>query len=110
MSNGTLLEQVAIAINNVRAPETVLANLSPNLQRKCRAEARAAIDVIPIDTGLEDWINYANKLEAALKLACGQTSDRLMRMHAEQGLRIVRPTPPDYSLTDPSTMPPGDRG
>lgn len=43
------------------------------------------------DQLLEEWIAYADKLEAALKLACGQTGDRLMRMHAEQGLRLVRP-------------------
>lgn len=40
---------------------------------------------------LADWITYADKLEAALKLVCGQSSDQLMRMHAEQGLRLVRP-------------------
>lgn len=91
-----MIERVAVAINNVRAPETILKNLSANLQRKCRAEARAAIDAIPVDSTTEEWINYADKLEAALKLACGQTSDALMRIHAEQGLRVVRP---DASLT-----------
>lgn len=48
------------------------------------------------DARLDEWIAYADKLEVALKLACGQTTDSLMRMHAEQGLRIVRP---DASLT-----------
>lgn len=44
------------------------------------------------DAEISDWIAYADKLEAALKLACGQRNDILMRMHAEQGLRLVRPT------------------
>lgn len=40
---------------------------------------------------IEEWIAYADKIEAALKLATGQRNDTLMRMHAEQGLRLVRP-------------------
>lgn len=43
------------------------------------------------DAEIAIWIAYADKLEAALKLATGQRSDILMRMHAEEGLRIVRP-------------------
>jgi hypothetical protein len=42
--------------------------------------------------GIDEWIAYADKLEAALELACGQSKDRLMKFHAEQGLRLVRPT------------------
>jgi len=43
-------------------------------------------------TELEEWIAYANKLERILELICGQSKDQLIKMHAEQGLRLVRPT------------------
>lgn len=59
-----------------------LSKLTPN------EETVAAL----IEAELAPWISYADKLEAALKLACGQRSDILMRMHAEQGLRVVRPS------------------
>lgn len=40
---------------------------------------------------IDEWIAYADKLEHFLELVCGQSKDRLMRLHAEQGLRLVRP-------------------
>lgn len=54
--------------------------------------ALAIAEIERKDAELAEWIAYADKLEAALKLATGQRSDILMRMHAEQGLRIVRPS------------------
>lgn len=41
----------------------------------------------------DDWIAYADKLEAALEFAAGQSKDQLMKLHGEQGLRLrlVRP-------------------
>lgn len=42
-----------------------------------------------------DWIAYADKLEAALELAAGQSKDQLTKLHAEQGLRLVRPNGTD---------------
>lgn len=62
------------------------ASVEAGLRREFLARAERA------EASIEEWIAYADKLEAALQLACGQTSDGLMRMHAEQGLRIVRPT------------------
>jgi hypothetical protein len=44
------------------------------------------------DAELAEWIAYADKLERVLELVCGESKDRLMKMHAEQGLRLVRPT------------------
>jgi hypothetical protein len=45
------------------------------------------------DEEVAAWIAYADKLEAALELVCGQSRDELTKMHAEQGLRLrlVRP-------------------
>lgn len=42
-------------------------------------------------TELEEWIAYADKLERILELISGQSKDQLIKMHAEQGLRLVRP-------------------
>jgi hypothetical protein len=43
---------------------------------------------------LQEWIAYADKLEHFLELVCGQSKDQLMKLHAEQGLRLrlVRPS------------------
>jgi hypothetical protein len=38
-----------------------------------------------------EWIAFADELERVLELICGQSKDRLMQLHAEQGLRIIRP-------------------
>lgn len=43
---------------------------------------------------LERWIAYADQLEAVLELVCGQSKDQLMKIHAKQGLRLIRPTTP----------------
>lgn len=40
---------------------------------------------------LAEWIAYANKLEQVLELICGNSKDQLVKIYAEQGLRIVRP-------------------
>lgn len=40
---------------------------------------------------LAEWIAYANKLEQVLELICGNSKDQLVKIYAEQGLRIIRP-------------------
>lgn len=40
-----------------------------------------------------EWIAYADRLERVLELVCGESKDRLMQAHAEQGLRLIRPLP-----------------
>lgn len=40
---------------------------------------------------IADWIAYADRLERVLELVCGESKDRLVQTHAEQGLRLVRP-------------------
>lgn len=42
---------------------------------------------------LQEWIAYADKLERVLELVCGDSKDQLMKLHAEQGLRLARPSP-----------------
>lgn len=49
---------------------------------------------------LERWIAYADQLETVLELVCGQSKDQLMKMHAEQGLRLIRPTTPQESKSE----------
>jgi hypothetical protein len=44
-----------------------------------------------LEEQLNEWIAYADKLERVLELVCGQSKDQLMKIHAEQGMRIVRP-------------------
>lgn len=39
------------------------------------------------------WIAYADKLEDVLRTIMGTSKDTLMRMHAEQGLRLVSERP-----------------
>lgn len=43
---------------------------------------------------LAEWIAYADKLERVIELICGASKDQLVKMHAEQGLRLVRPSAP----------------
>ena len=46
-----------------------------------------------LDGPKDEWIAYADKLEAVLETVAGQSKDQLMKLHAEQGLRLVRPLP-----------------
>lgn len=48
--------------------------------------------MIDRDEELAAWIAYADKLERILELICGQSKDELVKIHAEQGLRLTRPT------------------
>ena len=54
----------------------------------------AIADIGALRKALEEWIAYADKLEAILELVCGQSKDQLIKLHAEQGLRLVRPSQP----------------
>lgn len=40
---------------------------------------------------LAEWIAYADKLEAAIEKMCGMSKDRLLKMHGEEALRLVKP-------------------
>lgn len=56
-----------------------------------RDPSDGSVRVVELEQQVADWMAYADKLEAALELAAGQSKDQLMKLHAEQGLRIVRP-------------------
>lgn len=43
------------------------------------------------DAEIAEWIAYADKLEKVIELIAGGSTDELKRLHAEQGLRLVRP-------------------
>ncbi len=43
------------------------------------------------DAEIAAWIAYADKLESVLEIVCGASKDELLKMHAAQGLRLVRP-------------------
>jgi hypothetical protein len=43
------------------------------------------------DAELAEWVAYADKLERVLELVCGQSKDQLIKIHAQEGLRLVRP-------------------
>lgn len=60
---------------------TDLSKLTPN------AETVAAL----IEAEVAPWIEYADKLERVIELICGTSKDQLVKMHAEQGPRLVRP-------------------
>lgn len=42
--------------------------------------------------GIAQWIAYADKLERALEIVAGASSDELKRQQAKDGLRLVRPS------------------
>lgn len=39
----------------------------------------------------DEWIAYADKLERAIERMCGMSKNRLLQMHGEEALRIVKP-------------------
>lgn len=44
-----------------------------------------------LEAELAEWVAYADKLEAALRLVGDLSDDQLKRMQAAEGLRIVKP-------------------
>lgn len=42
---------------------------------------------------VQDWITYADRLEKVLEVVAGSSTDALKRSQAQEGLRLVRPSP-----------------
>lgn len=67
---------------------------SDEIKRLQKAEAAltaSQAEAARLREALDQWTEYSDKLESVLEFVAGQSADQLKRMHASEGLKLVRP-------------------